>query len=307
MGSPPFAGPVFDALLACPRHTVVALVTRPDKPRGRGMKVEESPLVSAARARGIPVMQPERARGAEFIASFRALEPDVALVASFGEILKQDVLDVPRHGCLNVHASLLPRHRGASPIQAAILDGDVETGVAVQRMVLALDEGDVVVEKRSTIGAHETAGELLARLALLGGEAAVDALDRIESGTARFTPQDPARATFATKIRKEHGLVEWSKSAVEIDRLVRAFTPWPGARTLSAGHELALLEVRVRTDVATRGSPGEILATRPALLVACGAGVLELRALKPAGKGRMDAQAWLNGARVEVGGRLGAS
>jgi methionyl-tRNA formyltransferase len=227
MGSPPFAGPVFDALLACPRHDVVALVTRPDKPRGRGMKVEESPLVRAARARGVAVLQPERARGAEFVASLTALEPDVAVVASFGEILKQDVLDVPRHGCLNVHASLLPRHRGASPIQAAILDGDAETGVAVQRMVLALDEGDVVVERHTPIGAHETAGELLARLALLGGEAAVDALDRIESGTARFTPQDPARATFATKIKKEHGLVDWAKSALEIERLVRAFTPWP--------------------------------------------------------------------------------
>ncbi len=307
MGSPPFAGPVFDALLACPRHEVVLLVTRPDKPRGRGMKVEESALVRAARARSVAVLQPERARGADFVAALTAARPDVAVVASFGEILKADVLDVPRHGCLNVHASLLPRHRGASPIQAAILQGDAETGVSIQRMVLALDEGDVVVEARTPIGPHETGGDLLARLAQLGGEATVAALDALENGTARFTPQDPARATYATKIRKEAGLVDWSKSAVEIDRLVRAFTPWPGARTTTANGELGLLDVRVRLDLPADGVPGTILALKPALIVACGAGALELRALKPAGKGRMDASAWINGARPAVGARFGVS
>ena len=307
MGSPPFAGPVFDALLAAPRHTVVGLVTRPDRPRGRGRKIETSPLVTAANARGIAVLQPERARGPEFVAGLRALAPDVALVASFGEILKEDVLAMPRHGCLNVHASLLPRHRGASPIQAAILAGDRETGVSVQRMVLALDEGDVALERRTPIGEHETAGELLERLAQLGGEAAVGALDALANGTARFTPQDPARATYAPKIHKESGVIDWSKSAMELDRLVRAFTPWPGARTSHGGHELGLLEVRVRQAAPGSRAPGTVVGTRPALVVSCGAGALEIRALKPAGKGRMDAQAWLNGARIEVGARLGGT
>jgi len=305
MGSPPFAGPVFDALLARPRHDVVALVTRPDKPRGRGMKVEESDLVRAARSRDIEVLQPDRARGPEFIERLRSFAPDVALVASFGEILRQDVLDVPRLGCLNVHASLLPRHRGASPIQAALLAGDLETGVSTHRMVLALDEGDIVVEARTPIEAHENSGELLARLSLIGGDAAVNALDQLESGQAHFTPQDPSRATFATKIKKEHGLVDWSKSAVEIDRLVRAFTPWPGARTKFAGVDIGVLDVRVRADVTASGHPGTIMSIKPTLLVACAVGVLEIRALKPAGKGRMDAHAWSNGARPELGARFG--
>lgn len=307
MGSPPFAGPVFDALLECPRHPVVGLVTRPDRPRGRGRKIEPSPLISAATARGIAVLQPERARGEEFVAALRRLSPDVALVASFGEILKSDVLNVPRHGSLNVHASLLPRHRGASPIQAAILAGDAETGVTVQRMVLALDEGDVVVEMRTAIGEHETSGELLERLARLGGQAAVRALDAIERGTATFTPQDPARANYAPKIHKEHGIVDWTRSAVEIDRLVRAFTPWPGARTTFGSAELGLLDVCAHSGTVHDSAPGTIVATRPVLSVACGRGVLEIRAMKPAGKGRMDAQAWLNGAHAEVGARFGAS
>ena len=306
MGSPPFAGPVFEAVLASGRHAVVALVTRPDKPRGRGMKIEESPLVLLAHERGVRVLQPAKARDPEFVAALRELAPDVMLVASYGEILKQDVLDVPRLGCLNVHASLLPRHRGASPIQAAVLAGDADTGVAIQRMVLALDEGDVLVEERTPIGAHETSGELFTRLAVIGGAVSVKALDQLQDGSARFTPQDPARATFAKKILKEHGTLDWTLSASEIDRRVRAFTPWPGARTTAPnGTELGVLEVRVRTDIAARAEPGTIVATKPALVVACGMDALEIRALKPAGKGRMDAAAWLNGARAEAGARLG--
>lgn len=306
MGSPPFAGPVFEAVLASGRHDVTALVTRPDKPRGRGMKIEESPLVRLARERGVRVLQPAKARDPEFVATLREIAPDAMLVASYGEILKQDVLDVPRHGCLNVHASLLPRHRGASPIQAALLAGDVETGVAIQRMVLALDEGDIVVLERTPIGAHETSGELFERLAVLGGIAAVKALDRIEDGSARFTPQDPSCATYAKKIAKEHGTIDWALPAVEIDRRVRAFTPWPGARTTAPnGTELGVLEVRVRTGDAPRAEPGTIVATKPALVVACGVDALEIRALKPAGRGRMDASAWLNGSRADVGARLG--
>ncbi|MBL8858477.1 MAG: methionyl-tRNA formyltransferase [Planctomycetes bacterium] len=307
MGSPPFAGPVFDALLASPSHSVVGLVTRPDKPRGRGMRIVESELVARARTREVALLQPERARGPEFIAALRALKPDVIIVASFGEILKADVLELPAFGCLNVHASLLPRHRGASPIQAAIQAGDIETGVSVQRMVLALDEGDVVIELRTQIGEHENGGELLERLALLGGEAAVRALDQLAAGTAHFTPQDHTRATYAKKIKKEDGVIDWSHSAVDLDRRVRAFTPWPGARATTSSGEIVLLDVRVHGDTPDRAAPGTILATRPTLLVACGAGALELHALKPAGKGRMDAQAWLNGARLDVGANIGGA
>lgn len=304
LGSPPFATPVFAALAGNDRHAAVGLVTKPDKPRGRGLKVIDSALIELARARSIPVLQPERARGPEFLESLRALSPDVLLVASYGEILRQDVLDLPRRGALNVHASLLPRHRGASPIQAAILAGDAESGVSVQRMVLALDEGDVVTEERTPLGAHENAGELLERLSHLGARAALRALDLVEDGTAQFRPQDAALATYARRIRKEEGAVDWSLDAEAIDRHVRARTPWPGARASGpGGTELTFLDVRA--DAREHGAqPGTLLDARGALVVACGRGALEIRALKPAGKGRMDAVAWLRGARLAAGARL---
>ncbi|MEY2745130.1 MAG: hypothetical protein RL112_172, partial [Planctomycetota bacterium] len=228
------------------------------------------------------------------------------LVASYGEILRQDVLDLAPRGAWNVHASLLPRWRGASPIQAAILAGDAETGVCVQKMVLALDEGDVVHELRVAIGPRETAGELLARLATLGGRAAVEALDLVASGAARPSPQDPARATYAAKIRKEHGLVDWTKGAAEIDRLVRAYAPWPGARTTLAGAELGLLDCPPRElPQGADATPGSVAPTKEGLVVACGSGAVLLARVKPAGKGAMDGAAWARGARLEPGARCG--
>lgn len=306
LGSPPFGATVFDALLASGRHEIVGLVTKPDKPRGRGMKVEPSAMVLAAMARGIPVLQPEKARGEEFLAALRAWGPEALLVASYGEILRQDVLDLAPRGAWNVHASLLPRWRGASPIQAAILAGDAETGVCVQKMVLALDEGDVLHELRVAIGPRETSGELLARLATLGGRAAVEGLDLVAAGAARPSPQDPARATYAAKIRKEHGLVDWTKGADEIDRLVRAYAPWPGARTTLAGAELGLLDCPPRElPQGADATPGSVAPTKDGLVVACGSGAVLLARVKPAGKGAMDGAAWARGARLEPGARCG--
>ncbi len=313
LGSPPFATPVFASLLADARHEVVLLVTKSDKPRGRGRHVATSPLVDLAVEHGVALLQPERARGPEFLDALRAARPDALLVASYGEILRQDVLDVAPRGAFNVHASLLPRHRGASPIQAAILAGDAETGVAVQRMVLALDEGDVVHTERTPIGAHENAGELLERLADLGALAALRALSAIEDGTAVGTPQDQALATYAKRIRKDEGAIDWTLDAESLDRHVRARTPWPGARTIAPnGIELTLLDVRphARPVHATNDpahAPGTLLDSRERMLVACGRGALEVRALKPAGKGRMDALAWLRGARIETGARFGGA
>jgi methionyl-tRNA formyltransferase len=311
MGSPPFAVPVFEALCEHARTEVAALVTRPDKPRGRGLKVDESPLVRIAREHDIEVLQPERARDPGFMVRLREIAPEVIVVASYGEILKQELLELPAHGCLNVHASLLPRHRGASPIQAAILAGDAETGVSIQRMVEALDEGDVLLEERTPIGEHENAGELLARLSTLGAGATVRALEALASKTARFTPQNPAAATLARKIKKEHGAVDWTKSAVEIERTVRAFTPWPGARTTTQdGAELVLLDVRQQPDACAKelksNTPGTIVATSPNLVVSCGEGLLEIHTDKPAGKAAMDATACLRGARLERGARFEA-
>ena len=308
MGSPPFAAPVLAALCASPASDVAALVTRPDKPRGRGLDVVESPLVLQAREAGVEVLQPARARDPELLERLQGIAPDVIVVASFGEILLPRLLDLPPRGCVNVHASLLPRHRGASPIQAAILAGDEQTGVSIQRMVPALDEGDVLLEERTLIGAHENAGELTARLALIGARAAVRALGMLAEGTARFTPQDSTRATYARKIEKEHGVVDWTKTSTAIERHVRAFTPWPGARTTTAqGADLVVLDARAHPEASGNEQPGTIVATRPALLVRCGEGALEIRTLKPAGKAAMDAAAWLRGARLDPGARLGAS
>jgi methionyl-tRNA formyltransferase len=288
------------------RHEVAALVARPDRPGGRGLAVRASPLVELARARDIPTIQPESTKDPAFVAALAALAPEVLLVASYGEILRRDVLELAPHGALNVHASLLPRHRGASPIQAAILAGDRETGVSVQRMVLALDEGDVLVEERTPIGERETAGDLLARLADLGGRAAVRALDLLEAGEAHFRPQDPARATYARKIGKEAGSIDWSRSAREIDRHVRAMTPWPGARTTAPnGREIQILEARVAA-ASSSAAPGSILATEPELLVAAADGAVAIHVLKPSGGVHMEAAAWLRGARVAAGSRLGA-
>jgi len=304
LGSPPFALPVFERLLGS-AHAPVALVTPPDKPRGRGMKVERSPLVERAQAEQLAILQPATTKDAAFVAALGNLAPDVLLVASYGEILRQELLSLAPQGALNVHASLLPRWRGASPIQAALLAGDTETGVSIQRMVLALDEGDVLLARRTPIAARENAGELLQRLAQLGGEAAVEALDQLAAGTARFTPQDPAQATYARKIPKERGRIDWSRSAVEIDRHVRAFTPWPGARTTLDGQDVVLLRVR---PVAGRhdAAPGTLFAERDTLQVATVDGLLAIERLKTSGKGELDAAAWLRGARLAAGARFGA-
>ena len=334
MGSPPFATPVFERLLAS-RQRVVALVTQPDRPSGRGRKIEPSPLALLAKEHTIEVLQPATTRDPLFVEALRRLAPDVLLVASYGEILRRDVLELAPHGALNVHASLLPRHRGASPIQAAILCGDRETGVSVQRMVQALDEGDVLLEERTPIAAHENAGELLERLAQLGAKAAVRALDRLETGAAHFTPQDPLRATYAKKIGKEQGRIDWTASAAAIERHVRAMTPWPGAQTRAPnGREVIVLDAceefpeslasndKIGSDVPLPAgigaptacvdprpgepspSPGTIVALESKLFVATGRGLLEIRALKPASKSSMEGSAWLRGAHIEPGARF---
>lgn len=304
LGSPPFATRVFERLLAAANHDVVALATKPDKPLGRGKKIAASPLAALARPRGIEVLQPASAREPSFVARLRELAPDIAVVASYGEILRAELLALPKHGCWNVHASLLPRWRGASPIQAALLAGDAETGVSIQRMVLALDEGDVVLEKRTRIESGENSGTLLARLADIGAEALVEALDSLAAGRANFAAQDAKRATYCRKIRKEDGLIDWNASAIELERRVRAFTPWPLARAGAPnGADLSITAAVARPrDV--DAAPGELLDARAALLVACGEGALELARVKPAGKGEMTALDWSRGARVEVGDRF---
>jgi len=302
LGSPPFAMPVFEALLES-GHVALGLVTRPDKPRGRGREVVVSPLVELARERGLAVLQPTTTKSPEFVESLRVLEPDVLLVASYGEILREEVLQLAPHGALNVHGSLLPRWRGAAPIQYAVAAGDAETGVSVQRMVLALDEGDVLLEKRLPIGPDDTSGALFDRLAVLGGAAAVEALDELERGNAHYTPQDPEHVTYAKKLAKTDGHIDWSRPAVELERHVRAMYPWPGAKAAAPDGKALVVEAAHVTEGS--GTPGDLLEAGARCVIATGDGALELVTVKPAGKRAMEAGAWLRGARFEAGSRFG--
>ncbi|MEM6671259.1 MAG: methionyl-tRNA formyltransferase [Planctomycetota bacterium] len=304
LGSPPFATPIFERLLASP-HDVCGLVTPPDRPRGRGRAVVVSELARRAEASGLPLIRPTTTKDPAFVAELAALEADVLVVASYGEILRRDVLELCPHGALNVHASLLPRWRGASPIQRAIAAGDATTGITIQRMVLALDAGDVLSRHETPIGARETAAELFDRLALLGGEAIVEALDALEAGTASFEPQDEAAVTLAPKLTKDDGWIDFDRSSDEVDRHVRAMTTWPGARTrLPDGRDLVVLEVEVGEESEERGSPGTLLDAGEGI-VATGDGAVRLVRVKPAGKGAMGGSDFLRGARLEAGTRLG--
>lgn len=304
LGSPPFATPVLRRVLDS-RHAVTALVTPPERRSGRSRSTEH-PLVELAEGRGVPVLRPRDPHADDVLDALRAADPAVLLVASYGVLLKRSLLDLAPHGCLNVHASLLPRHRGASPIQYALLCGDAETGVTIQRIVPALDEGDVLVARPHPVPPDATAGSLLADLAELGGRAAVEALDLLESGDARFTPQDPARATYAPKLKKHDGDVDWTRTADELERHVRAMHPWPTSRaTLPDGRALQVLRARVVPGA--RGAPGEVLEAAERLVVACGADALELVEVKPAGKRAMPAADFLRGARLEQGARLGGA
>jgi methionyl-tRNA formyltransferase len=305
LGSPPFATPVLERLVAS-RHRPLALVTPPDRPRGRGRAVERSPLVALAEVEGIEVLQPVDPHAPAVISRLRALRPDVLFVASYGVILKPALLNLAPQGALNAHASLLPRHRGASPIQAAILAGDEVTGVSIQRIVEQLDAGDVLLSRERPIGPRETAGDLFEALARLAGEAAVQALDLLESGDAHFEPQDPQRVTLARKLTKSQGRIDWTRGAWELERFVRAMTPWPGARcTDPRGRDLTVLGSRVYDEGEAPGAaPGELVEAGGRLVVACGRGLLELVRVAPAGRRGMGGEEFLRGARLEPGMRL---
>lgn len=301
-GSPPFATPVFERL-ARSVHRPLALVTAPDRPRGRGLEILKSKLVLAAESTGIEALQPSDVHAPEVLERLRALAPDVLLVASYGVILKPALLELAPQGALNVHASLLPRHRGASPIQSAILACDPVTGISIQRMVRALDEGDVLLTKEHEIGWDDTAGDLLVALSALGGEAAVEALDLLASGRAVFTPQEPAHATYARKLTKAHGVIDWSRNAVMLARFVRAMTPWPGARCLDPqARELLVLRAAYAGEF--DDPAGTVIEAGPRFIVSTSQGGLELQQLVPAGKRAMSGAEYVRGARIQVGERM---
>jgi len=301
-GTPEFAVPPLAALCAS-RHDVVGVLTQPDRPAGRGRKLATSAVKDFALQQELPIAQPATLRTAEGREPLVRWQPDVLVVVAYGLILPVEALALPRFGCLNIHASLLPRWRGAAPIQAAILAGDAVTGVSIQRMVKKLDAGDVLLERRTPIGADETSGDLFTRLSELGAEAALEALALLESGKARFTPQDEALVTHVGKLDKAQGRVDWSRSAMEIERMVRGLNPWPLARCADGkGGELSILRARVHDT--TVADVGALRFVDGCVLVGCGAGTLELIEIKPAGKGAMKAADWWRGARLPEGASL---
>ena len=297
--------PALEALVKSGLHPVRAVFTAPDRPAGRRLRLRASPVKVAATALGLPIVQPEKIRAPAAVAEIRRLAPDVLIVASYGQILSREVLEIPRHGCLNIHASLLPRHRGASPIQAAILAGDRETGVTIMRMDEGLDTGDMLVSVSTPIGAAETAGALEERLARLAPEPLLDALSQIQTGTYRPIPQDERLATYAPKLVRAEGEINWSQSAEEIERRVRAMNPWPGA--FSALPDKTLLKIH-RASVLTYPSsdPGTVLGTSAGgMIVAAGWGAVELREVQVAGGIRLPAAEFLRGHPLPVGTKLG--
>lgn len=289
MGTPDFAVPAL-AALAASRHDVVCVYSQPPRPAGRGQKERLTPVHAFARDRDILVRTPKSLRNADAQAEFADLNLDLAIVAAYGLILPKEILDAPRLGCVNIHASLLPRWRGAAPIQRAILAGDPETGITLMQMDEGLDTGDMLAVETVAITAETTAQDLHDQLAALGGEMIVPALDKLERGDLPATPQPDTGETYAKKIEKDEGQLDWRRSAEELDRAVRAFTPWPGAWFAYDGKRIKVRRAAV-TDGA--GTPGTLLDN--ALTVACGSGALKLLEVQREGKKPADAEAFLRG------------
>jgi len=299
LGTPDFAVPTLRALAEAGHH-VVRAYTQPPRPAGRGKAPRPSAVQLAAEGLGIPVETPESFRDPAVLAGFAALGLDAAVVVAYGQILPQAALDAPRLGCLNLHASLLPRWRGAAPIQRAVMAGDAETGACVMQMAAGLDTGPVLACERTPIGPDDTSGTLHDRLAETGAKLMVATLARLGSGSVTPAPQPEEGVTYARKIGKAEARIDWTRPAAELAALVRGLSPFPGAWCEIAGERVKLLMARREHET---GTPGEALDD--ALLIACGGGALRLVTLQRAGKGAMDAATFLNGFPVPRGTRLG--
>ncbi|HYI81614.1 MAG TPA: methionyl-tRNA formyltransferase [Acetobacteraceae bacterium] len=300
-GTPELAVPTLAALVEAGRSPV-AVVTQPARPVGRGLKLADPPVAAWARERGFEVIQPVKVRDPAFLAQAEELAPDVAVVVAFGQIFPPALLRLPQHGCVNLHASLLPRWRGAAPIQAAIAAGDPRTGVTTMLMEEGLDTGPMLLREETEIGPEETAGELARRLADMGGRLMVRTLESMERGEAVPQPQDDAHATYAPRLTRESGRVDWTCSAREISNRLRAFTPWPGLSAELRGQPVKLVRVDVLQEPA-EAAPGTILGLRNArLAVACGEGtVLGISELQRPGRKPLRASDFANGERLRGG------
>ncbi len=293
MGSAELACPCLEALARLPSHEVVAVVTQPDRPKGRDLKLSPPPVKVTAEKLGIAVQQPPSMKAPSAQEALRVLRPDLIAVVAYGQILPRAVLDLPSRGCINIHTSLLPRWRGASPIQHAILRGDPETGVTTMYLDEKMDTGDIILQRVEPIRPDDTSGVLHDRLAQIGAQLLVETV-MLESPPRR--PQDHSQASYTKKLSKEDGRVDWTKSALEIERMVRAFNPWPGAHTFAGDLMLKILCSGFVPDVSA--PPGTVL---PGFVVATGKGGLRIVELQPAGKRRMSAEEFLRGRQLAPG------
>ncbi|HEY3011241.1 MAG TPA: methionyl-tRNA formyltransferase [Gemmatimonadales bacterium] len=300
-GTPTFAVASLQALVKG-RFTIAGVVTQPDKPQGRSRsQLIPPPVKIAAQVEGIPVLQPVRPVGDVFTTSLRRLEPDLGIVVAYGHILRPEILSLPPRGMINVHASLLPRYRGAAPVQHAILRGETETGISVMQMEEGLDSGPILHRVPTAIGPEETAGALAARLADLGAMALVESLSLISGGVVRAQPQDHARATYAPKIDREMARLAWQRDATNLVRQVRAFDPAPGAWTTLNGCIVKLFGAR---EVPGTGEPGSVLSAGDRLVVAAARGAVAVKEVQPAGKPRLSVEDWVRGRGISPGQRL---
>lgn len=298
MGTPDFAVGTLEEIIKA-GHEVVLVVSQPDKAVGRSKALRYTPVKACALAHGIEVYQPEKVREESCIEYLRGYAPDIIIVEAFGQIISKAILDMPRFGCVNVHASLLPKYRGAAPIQWAVINGDAITGVTIMRMDEGIDTGDMIMKEEVIIRADETGGSLFDRLSEVGAKLCVKAMAAIEAGTAVYTPQDTAQATHTKKITKEMGSIDWTKDAKTIECLIRGLDPWPSAYTRLGDKTLKIWKAKVRNENSD-AAPGCIVkVSKDSIVVQTGEGLLELLEVQLEGKKRMSVEAFLNGYDVE--------
>ncbi len=310
MGTPDFAATILEEILAA--YPVLGVVTQPDKPKGRGKEVAYSPVKELALKHDLPVYQPIKVKEPGFLEEVEKLQPDVIVVAAFGQILPKALLDIPKNGCINVHASLLPKYRGAAPIQYSVIDGEKETGITIMYMDVGLDTGDIILQDVVPISPEETGGSLFDKMAEQGAASIIAALKQIETGEARRIPQDNEKATYVKMISKEMGRLDFSKPALQLERLIRGLNPWPSAYTFLDGKNLKFWraeaeELMGSQELKFKGyAPGTIAEVRDdALVVMTGEGLLVVKELQLEGKKRMTADAFLRGVSMIAGTKLG--
>jgi methionyl-tRNA formyltransferase len=303
MGTPTFAVPSLEALLQS-EDTVVGVVTQPDKPKGRGRMLATSPIKQLAEKAGVPILQPLKMKDPAFLDALRAWQPDLIAVTAFGRILPQVILDLPPKGCVNVHGSLLPKYRGAGPIQWAIINGEDETGITTMLMDAGMDTGAMLLQERVPIDPEDTAGSLSEKLAKVGGLLLVETIRRLKAGTLTPRQQDDSEATMAPLLEKEIGQIDWKSAATEIANRVRGLSPWPGAFTYVDQERWTIWKAKALADSSTAEPGTAVAVTKEAIYIATGRGLLAITELQPANSRRMTVQQYLAGHRLTPGFRL---